>query len=68
MGKVFDEVARALRGLLLLAWVVLMSYGVYLLAVDFVKTKEVQAWLNSPPACSYRAEPQGDGTYKLYRC
>jgi hypothetical protein len=25
-------------------------------------------WTELPPACQYRAEPQGDGTYKLYRC
>jgi len=28
----------------------------------------VADWIDAPPSCSYRAEPQGDGTYKLYRC
>jgi len=28
----------------------------------------VDDWRYAEPACQYRAEPQGDGTYKLYRC
>jgi hypothetical protein len=63
-----DWFCETMTVILVWAFWLALAYGVFLLFIGVSDLPAVKAWLNSPPACSYRAEPQGDGTYKLYRC
>jgi hypothetical protein len=52
-----------------MGWVgMLFLAGLLLSWLAVTVAPAIDAWLKTPPTCSYRAIPQDDGTFKLYRC